>query len=108
MTAALRKRLTDCVSGPPPSVACPLPSNRYVPGSLHGRLVGTLAHSLRFSVSSDAAGSIEAKGSVAFRGRYRRLTYDNVTQTRRGEVRLPVRASAYAVAPLTVHLDGTS
>lgn len=108
MTAALRKRLTDCVSGPPPSVACPLPSNRYVPGSLQGRLIGTLSRSLRFSVSSDAAGSIEAKGSVAFRGRYRRLTYDNVTQTRRGEVRLPVRASAYAVAPLTVHLDGTS
>jgi hypothetical protein len=108
LTAALHKRLTACVSGAPPSVACPLPSNRYVPGSLHGRIVGTLSHQIKFSVSSDAAGSIEAKGSVAFRGRYRRLTYDNITQSRRGEVRLPVRASAYAVAPLALHLDGTS
>ena len=72
VAAAVRKRLTACVSGPPPSLACPLPSNRYVPGSLHGQLVGTVAHDLKFTVSSDAAGSIEATGSVAFRGRYRR------------------------------------
>jgi hypothetical protein len=108
LTAALHQRLTACVSGPPPSVACPLPSNRYVPGSLRGRLVGTLSHDIKFSVSPDAAGSIQARGTVAFRGHFRRLTYDNITQSRRGEVRLPVHASAYAVAPLALHLDGTS
>ena len=48
--------------------ACPLPSTGIVPGSLHGQLVGTVAHDLKFTVSSDAAGSIEATGSVAFRG----------------------------------------
>ena len=79
-----------------------------MPGSLHGQLVGRLAHELKFTVSADAAGAIEATGSVAFRGRYRRLTYDNITQTHHGKVRLPVRASAYAVAPLSVRLDGPS
>jgi hypothetical protein len=107
LTAALRKHLTACVTHAPPSASCPLPSARFVPGSLRGRLVSDLTHDVTFRVSSDSLGTIDATGSATFRGRYRELTYDNVTKSHRGSVRLPVTASAYAVAPLTLHYGST-
>lgn len=102
LTRAVQSRMTSCVSGPPPTANCPLPSSRFVPGSLHGKLVGNVSSQIHFSVSSEAAGAIDVNGTVAFRGSYRRLTYDNVTETRRGRLRLQVHAAAYAVRPLKV------
>jgi hypothetical protein len=102
LTTDLTRQLTACASGPPPALDCPLPSARYVPGSLRGRLVGDVASRLAFRVSSDAAGTISTTGSVLFTGRYRQLTYDNVVQVHRGRLRLPITASSYAVTPLSV------
>jgi hypothetical protein len=98
----LGAKLRACVSGPPPAADCPLPSARYVPGSLHGRIVGDLSDDIHLDVSVDAAGTISATGTVHFTGRYRRLTYENVATARRGALSLPVAASAYAVRPLAV------
>jgi hypothetical protein len=108
LTKAVQHRMTSCVSAPPPTADCPLPSARYVPGSLRGKLVGNVSHELHFAVSSEAAGAIEVDGTVAFRGSYRRLTYDNVTETRHGRLRLQVHAAAYAVRPLKVYFGGAS
>jgi hypothetical protein len=109
-TAAARAQLTTdigqqvaaCAAGARPTAVCPLPSSRYVPGSLRGRVIGDVARKLTFGVSSDAAGTITTTGTVLFNGRYRRLAYDNVAQSRRGRLRLPITASSYAVAPLSV------
>jgi hypothetical protein len=100
LTEAVQHRMSTCVSAPPPTANCPLPSPRYVPGSLRGQLVGDVSHEIHFSVSSEAAGSIEVQGAVTFRGTYRRLTYDNVPETRHGRLKLQVHAAAYAVRPL--------
>lgn len=115
-TAAARTRLVSelgttlqaCVSGAPASADCPLPSPRYVPGSLHGRIVRAVTDDLTLEVSADAAGTISATGSVAFTGRYRLLTYQNVVQSRTGPLSLPISATAYAVAPLTIRFASTS
>jgi hypothetical protein len=98
LSAALAGMLAGCASGPPPSADCPLPSSRYVPGSLHGRI---LSRQLSFGVSSAAAGTITATGTAFFEGGYQRLAYDNVAEIRRGRLSLPVSASSYAVAPLS-------
>jgi hypothetical protein len=104
--ARLGTMLGACVSGPSPSADCPLPSPRYVPGSLHGRIVGSIPDQLRVLVARTATGTITATGTVRFDGTYRRLAYDNVAQTHHGSLRLRVTATAYAVAPLALRLDG--
>jgi hypothetical protein len=102
LAAEVGKQLTVCAAGAPPATDCPLPSSRYVPGSLRGRIVGNVAHKLTFRVSPSAAGTISTTGSVVFNGRYRSLAYDNVAQSHRGKLRLPITASSYAVTPLSV------
>jgi hypothetical protein len=108
LTANIDKQLTACTTGPPAAADCPLPSPRYVPGSLHGRLVGDVSRALKFQVTSDSAGTISTTGTVVFNGRYRRLTYDNIVQARHGTLRLPVTASSYAVAPLAVRFASSA
>jgi hypothetical protein len=108
LTADIGTQLAACVSAPPPSADCPLPSSRFVPGSLRGRLVGDVARKLTFRVSSDAAGTITTTGTIGFTGKYRRLAYDNVAQSRRGKLQLPVTASSYAVAPLSVRFASSA
>lgn len=98
LTSAVRQRLSRCVDRPAPRLACPLPSPRYVPGSLHGHTVGPLR--LRFAVTPDPAGMIRVDGEVRVRGSYQRLGYDNVARVYHGRLTLPVHASAYAVRPL--------
>lgn len=99
LSAALDGKLRSCVSAPPPGADCPLPSPQYVPGSLRGRVTELR---LTWRVSSDAAGSIYTTGSAVFIGSYRRLTYDNLPESKQGRVQLPIAATASAVAPLLV------
>lgn len=99
LVARLRARLHTCVRPGSSSVACPQPSPRTIPGSLHGRL---LSVKCSYRVTSEASGSISISGSAFFRGSYRTLTYDNVPVTHRGRLTLPVDALAYPVKPLAV------
>jgi hypothetical protein len=103
--AAIQQQLRTCASGAPAAADCPLPSTRIVPGTLRGRLVGPVAGALEYHVASDAAGTIRATGSVAFRGSYRELSYDNVTHVRHGTLRLPIDAASYPQAPLSVRFE---
>jgi hypothetical protein len=106
--AQLGTVLRACASGAPPSADCPLPSSRYVPGSLHGRIDGSILRQVRLAVTTAHAGMITATGTVRFEGSYQRLAYDNVAETQRGSLALPISASAYAVAPLTLRSVGTT
>jgi hypothetical protein len=105
---ALTAKLTACVSGANATASCPLPSSRFVPGSLSGRIVSNVDRAIDFEVGSAADGTISMRGTLAFSGRYRRLDFDNVAHTRTGRLSLHVQAEAYAVAPLTVRFEATS
>jgi hypothetical protein len=96
--AAVRTALRRCLarSGDP---ACPLPTNRYVPGSVSGRLTGSLGGLVDLD-QSDPAGLLTYAGRPTVIGSWQRLDFDNVPVPARGRVKLDVRASGYAVAPL--------
>lgn len=99
MLGALTRMLTACEhrSG----AACPQASGRIVPGSMQGRLL--TPPGVTFGVKG-AAGQVTMIGTVTFVGRYDALTRDNVVQRHTGRLVLPVDASAYPVAPLTLRL----
>jgi hypothetical protein len=83
------------------SDTCPLPSDRYVPGSLRGA-VQPLGDRLTISVGKEPAGVLSITGTATFTGSYQRLTYENVPEPGSGSIAVPVHARAYAVAPLHV------
>jgi hypothetical protein len=97
---AIRAKLRRCLAaaGDP---TCPLPDERYVPGSISGTLKDDL-HNLSIELASDAVGTFDVDGSVAVSGRYQRLDFRNQPISGHGAVQLSVHATAYAVAPLTV------
>jgi hypothetical protein len=98
VTGALASALKACLASGGRGY-CPLPSDRYVPGSLDGRLLGTVADSVRLSVDPASAGVIDIAGSIEFRGRYRMLKFDNSPSTRYGTIRIPLTAKAVAIEP---------
>lgn len=100
MAARLRRSLHGCATGS--TAACPLPSPSTVPGSLLGRIAAVRCS---YHVTSEASGAISISGSAFFVGRYRTLTYDNVLQTHRGRLALPIQAIAYPVAPLAIQFS---
>lgn len=79
--------------------SCPLPSDRYVPGSLRGALVATPPN-LTVTVGDQPTGVLEVAGDVAVVGTYRRLNFENRPSTGKGRVVVPVLASSFALAPL--------
>jgi hypothetical protein len=98
---ALNTALDKCVSSGGKGY-CPLPSDRYVPGSLQGRLLDDVAERMSLAVDPASAGVIDVAGTVSFRGRYSKLDFDNVPSTRYGTIALPLSATVYAVAPVGV------
>ena len=98
---ALNTALSKCVASGGKGY-CPLPSDRYVPGSLQGRLLDDVAERMSLAVDPASAGVIDVAGTVSFRGRYSKLDFDNVPSTRYGTIALPLSATVYAVAPVAV------
>ena len=107
VTAALSKALAACVHSGGSGV-CPLPSDRYVPGSLKGRLEGGLAGRVSLTVDPDAAGVIDVSGVIPFRGSYEQLQFDNLATARSGTLELPLDSVAYAVAPIVLQWTANS
>lgn len=105
LTARLREQLQVCVQSGRTTVACPLPSPNTIPGSLHGRLSAVRC---TYTVTSEASGAISISGSAFFVGRYRTLTYDNVAETHRGRLALPVQAVVYPLRPLAVQFSDSA
>lgn len=99
--AAVGQQLTTCLTTKP-RVTCPLPSDRYVPGSLKGTLKQSALDALAITLGSSPDGVIELDGTVAFTGSYRKLSFANVAKNGRGTAGLKVHARAYAVAPLMI------
>ena len=110
VTAAGRSAMQDavvtavgrCVAAARPAVSCPLPSGRYVPGSVRGTLAGEPSD---VSVSLDATdvGRFELTGEIPVQATsFRRLDFRDRVISGRGRLTLVVRAVAAAHAPLTV------
>lgn len=97
----LKTKLKRCL-GSGGAGACPLPSTRYVPGSLQGRLIDKPVKRMALSVGTAAAGVIEIAGTVRFRGSFHTLNFDNVAVRGHGTIRLPLSAVGYAVTPLSL------
>jgi hypothetical protein len=98
VTATVEAMLHRCLSGHG-AATCPLPNERYVPGSLHGSITGPLTGFADLG-QHDPAGLLRYAGTVNFTGRWQALDFDNVARPGSGRVKLDVRAVGYAVAPL--------
>lgn len=106
--AVIGTALRACVSaGSAADPRCPLPSGRCVPGSLRGRLTGS-TNTLDVRLEAAPAGVIGISGTVAFRGSYRVLDFDNIASSRSGTAQLQVDATVYAIAPLTLRWSSPS
>jgi hypothetical protein len=99
MERAVRTALRGCVSYPS-DPACPLPNERYVPGSVQGSIAGGLRTSEVVLDASEPVGTLRFEGSVTVSGRWRRLNFHNVQVTGHGDVDLDIHAVAYAVPPI--------
>lgn len=90
VAAAVRSALRTCLSaaaGP----RCPVPSDRYVPGSIRGTL-SSLGH-LTLSVDDDRQGVVDVSGSARVgSASYRALDFDNQPVAHTGTVTLPLVA----------------
>lgn len=103
VTAAVRTALSRCLGGGRVDPRCPLPSDRYVPGSLRGRIAPSAVATLSLSVAGDPDGVIGISGhAVPVTGRYEVLDFENLPVARTGTLQLAVSARAYAVAPLRI------
>jgi hypothetical protein len=98
-------QVRDCVSVTA-SPACPLPDERYVPGSVHGTVQAGVRATNTDLDSRSAVGRLVFSGRLTVNGSYRRLNFSNLQVAGHGPVYLDIHATAYAVAPL--HLRWTS
>jgi hypothetical protein len=99
MLREVRSRLRSCLTGPA-DPACPLPDERYVPGSVHGSFTDRLSASGVDIDSRDPLGLLRFDGQVTVAGSWRRLDFHNRQVTGHGNVVLDIHAVAYAVPPL--------
>jgi hypothetical protein len=96
--AAIVSAVRACL-GTNPSPSCPVPTDaRVVPGTVHGTLTGDLGHELTIQVTGPD-GLLDVRGSVAVRGSYQRLDFDNLPAATSGTTDLAIRAHCYAANP---------
>jgi hypothetical protein len=96
---AVAAQVRDCVAVKA-SDACPLPDERYVPGSVHGTVQGGVRATNTLLDVHSAVGRLQFSGRMTVNGSYRRLNFHNVQVAGRGPVYLDVHATAFAVPPL--------
>ncbi len=100
VVAALRSCLAG---GPRADPRCPVSSDRAVPGTLRASFnAGDLRRALRIALASTARGLITISARLVLDGHYTALDFENQPSTKAGPVSLPLHASAYPTAPLTV------
>ena len=105
--AEVQRVLTACLAGRG-GAACPQPDERYVPGSIRGSVVGSLAEQVDVSLDDGTAGVLVVKGDVVVEASgYRRLTFLNRAAGGHGRVVLALHARAYAVRPLKLVWSGS-
>lgn len=106
MATAVRTALQRCVTGPGDQM-CPLPNERYVPGSIHGAVTGGLRTTDLVVESLEPVGTLRFNGSATIAGTWQRLNFHNVRVTGRGRVDLDIHAVAYATRPLRLRWVAT-
>jgi hypothetical protein len=79
---------------------CPLPSDRYVPGSLHGTVA--LGDAVSAGLDGDPHGVIDVGGTAQFTGAYEVLDFDNIAVAKTVTLQLPLSATAYALSPIRI------
>jgi hypothetical protein len=94
----IQAALSRCLTGSA-DPTCPLPTDRYVPGSMRGTVNRPLGGLIDLD-QDDPAGLLTYAGSPTMTGHWQRLDFHNVPVRTHGQVVLDVRASGYAVAPL--------
>ena len=105
--AVVQRVLTACLGGHG-DASCPLPNERYVPGSIRGSVVGSLADQVDVSLDDGTAGVLVVKGDVAVDASgYQRLTFLNRSTSGHGRIELSLHARAYAVRPLKLVWSGS-
>jgi hypothetical protein len=105
MLAAVRTALRSCVASHA-DVTCPLPDERYVPGSVRGSLATDVRHAGVGVDSQDRAGTLIFSGDAVVDGSYQELDFQNRAITHTGYVQLEINAAAYAVPPLHLYWTG--
>jgi hypothetical protein len=101
MLAAVRRALTGCLTSG--GAGCPLPTERYVPGSVRGPTPADLAANLKVALAGSDAGVLEVDGQQPVHATaWRKLTFANRAVSGSGTVVLQVHAQAYAKPPLRV------
>jgi len=95
---AVRAALNRCLAGSR-DLTCPLPTDRYVPGTVRGTLNGAIGGLVDLD-QHDPAGLLTYAGRPTITGSWQRLDFHNVARREHAQVLLDVRASGYAVAPL--------
>jgi hypothetical protein len=104
---ALAAAFRPCLAGAPSAdPRCPMPSQRAVPGSLHGTLTSGLGAGISVTVASDSSGVLDISATPKVLGSYQLLNFNNLAVTQSGTVSVPIHASAYAVAPLHIAWQG--
>ena len=97
---SVRATLNACLSGRG-DVTCPQPNDRYVPGTLRGRLSGDPSDNVEVSLGPEDAGVLRISGEQPVRATtFRRLSFRNRAESGSGIVVLDLAARAYAVSPL--------
>lgn len=101
--AAVSRAVQRCLAGAAGSASdlCPLPGERYVPGSVRGTISGS-PRDVRISLLPTELGEVSIAGHVPVTATYRRLDFRNHTTSGHGPLTLQVHAIAIAVAPMTV------
>jgi hypothetical protein len=100
VVAALRNCLAGGARADP---RCPVPSEQTVPGSLRASLpAADVRPAVTVAPGTSSRGVITISGRLELVARYTALDFENQPVRKAGRVTLPLRADAYASAPLTV------
>jgi hypothetical protein len=102
MLRAVRSELRRCVTGPADPV-CPLPNERYVPGSIHASIYRALSTTSVGLEGNEPVGTLTYDGKVTVTGDYRRLNFHNRQVSGHANLVLNLHAYAYATPPLDLH-----
>ncbi|HZC69843.1 MAG TPA: hypothetical protein VE442_04025 [Jatrophihabitans sp.] len=101
MRRAVRAALGRCLTHAD-DPACPLPTERYVPGSIQGVVKGGLRATSVLVETLEPVGTLRLSGSAKIAGTWQRLDFHNQRVTRHGHLDLDLHAVAYAKPPLRV------
>jgi hypothetical protein len=85
-----------------------LPTERYVPGSIHGVLRGGLRATVVSVDSLEPTGTLHLTGRARIVGTWQRLDFHNQRVTGHGRLDLELRAKAYAKPPLRVRWEASA